>query len=86
MSCRGCCRRRQRGEYYENTAEGMYHGDTEILIYISSKHQSVPPPYARRPPHIHILVDMRGYAGLITRHYPGPGQRRATFDLTMETE
>jgi len=47
---------------------------------------SVPPPYARRPPHIHILVDMRGYAGLITQHYPRAGQSRATFDLTMETE
>jgi len=47
---------------------------------------SLPPPYARRPSHIHILVDMRGYAGLITQHYPRAGQRQARFDLTMETE
>ena len=31
---------------------------------------SVPPPYGRRPPHIHILVDAKGFEGLITQHYP----------------
>lgn len=47
---------------------------------------SFPPPYARRPSHIHILADMRGYAGLITQHYPKRGATRAAFDLVMERE
>ncbi|MFZ2950082.1 MAG: hypothetical protein WA003_11405 [Desulfuromonadaceae bacterium] len=47
---------------------------------------SFPPPYARRPPHIHILVDMRGYAGLITQHYPKSGGKGARMDLVMERE
>jgi hypothetical protein len=29
---------------------------------------------------------MRGYAGLITQHYPTAGKRGATFDLVLETE
>lgn len=47
---------------------------------------SFPPPYARRPSHIHILVDMRGYAGLITQHYPKSGGKGALMDLVMERE
>lgn len=42
--------------------------------------------YARRRPHIHILVDMRGYAGLITQHYPKSGSKGALMDLVMERE
>jgi len=47
---------------------------------------SVPPPYGRRPSHIHILVDAKGFEGLITQHYPKKGKKRATFDLVLETE
>ena len=47
---------------------------------------SFPPPYARRPPHIHILVDIKGYAGLITQHYPKAGKKKARFDLVIERE
>lgn len=47
---------------------------------------SVPPPYGRRPPHIHILVDAKGFEGLITQHYPKKGKKRATFDLVLEPE
>lgn len=45
-----------------------------------------PPPYARRPSHIHILVDMKGYAGLITQHYPKRGVKSARYDLVLERE
>lgn len=45
-----------------------------------------PPPYLRRPSHIHILVDARGFAGLITQHYPRKGDRKASFDLVIEPE
>jgi len=47
---------------------------------------SVPPPYGRRPSHIHILVDAKGFEGLITQHYPKKGKKRATFDLVLEPE
>jgi len=47
---------------------------------------SVPPPYGRRSPHIHILVDAKGFEGLITQHYPKKGKKRATFDLVLEPE
>ena len=45
-----------------------------------------PVAYARRPPHIHILVDKKNFAGLITQHYPKPGKRKARFDLVIERE
>jgi protocatechuate 3,4-dioxygenase beta subunit len=47
---------------------------------------SAPPPYGRRPPHIHILVDAKGFEGLITQHYPKKGKRSATFDLVLVPE
>ncbi len=45
-----------------------------------------PPPYARRPSHIHMLVDAKGFEGLITQHYPKKGKRGATFDLVLVPE
>ena len=47
---------------------------------------SAPPPYGPRPSHIHILVDAKGFEGLITQHYPKKGKKRATFDLVLEPE
>jgi protocatechuate 3,4-dioxygenase beta subunit len=80
-----------RVEFWQAGPDGQYSDAYRATIVTDRKGRyrletSFPPPYARRPPHIHILVDMRGYAGLITQHYPVAGQRRATFDLTMETE
>ncbi|HEY6008236.1 MAG TPA: intradiol ring-cleavage dioxygenase [Geobacteraceae bacterium] len=45
-----------------------------------------PPPYARRPSHVHILVDARDFEGLITQHYPRKGSRQARFDLVLAPE
>jgi protocatechuate 3,4-dioxygenase beta subunit len=80
-----------RIEFWQAGPDGQYSDAYRATIVTDRKGRyrletSFPPPYARRPPHIHILVDMRGYAGLITQHYPRAGQSRATFDLTMETE
>ena len=47
---------------------------------------SFPPGYARRPPHIHILVDVKGFEGLVTQHYPKKGTTSATFDLVLVPE
>jgi hypothetical protein len=80
-----------RIEFWQAGPDGEY-SDAWRATIISDRRgryrltTSFPPPYARRPSHIHILVDMRGYAGLITQHYPVAGKRRATFDLIMETE
>jgi catechol 1,2-dioxygenase len=46
----------------------------------------VPGGYAQRPAHIHILVDVKGFEGLVTQHYPKKGARQATFDLVLEPE
>jgi protocatechuate 3,4-dioxygenase beta subunit len=47
---------------------------------------SFPPGYGRRPSHIHILVDAKGYEGLITQHYPKQGTKEASFDLVLVPE
>ena len=47
---------------------------------------SAPPPYGRRPSHIHILVDAKGFEGLITQHYPKKGKKGATLDLVLKPE
>lgn len=80
-----------RIEFWQAGPDGNYRDAYRATIVTDRRGRyrlttSFPPPYARRPPHIHILVDMRGYAGLITQHYPRAGQRQTTFDLTMETE
>jgi protocatechuate 3,4-dioxygenase beta subunit len=56
-------------------AQGRYRLETDL-----------PPPYVGRPPHIHILVDAAGYAGLITQHYPKRGTSKASFDLVLAPE
>jgi len=80
-----------RVEFWQAAPDGQYSDAYRATIVTDSQGRyklttSFPPPYARRPSHIHILVDMRGYAGLITQHYPKPGKRGATFDLVLETE
>ena len=47
---------------------------------------SLPPGYARRPSHIHVLVDAKGFEGLVTQHYPKQGAKKASFDLVLVPE
>ena len=80
-----------RIEFWQTGPDGKYADAYRATIIADRQGRyrlttSRPPPYAPRPSHIHILVDVRGYAGLITQHYPTAGKRRATFDLVMETE
>ncbi len=42
-----------------------------------------PPPYAGRPPHLHLRVSAVGHAILVTQHYPKAGRREAVFDLVL---
>lgn len=80
-----------RIEFWQAGPGGVYDDAHRATIFSDAKghyrlETAVPPPYARRPPHIHILVDMRGYAGLITQHYPKGGTERARMELVMERE
>jgi catechol 1,2-dioxygenase len=45
-----------------------------------------PPPYERRPPHLHLRVAHPGFRTLVTQHYPAAGQAAATFDLVLAPE
>jgi protocatechuate 3,4-dioxygenase beta subunit len=81
-----------RIEFWQAGPGGVYDDSLRATVYSDPKGRyrletSIPPPYARRPPHIHILVDQRGYAGLIiTQHYPKSGVKGAKMDLVMERE
>lgn len=80
-----------RIEFWQAGPGGVYSDAYRATVYSDPKGRFrletfLPPPYARRPAHIHILVDMRGYAGLITQHYPKNGEKQSTMDLVMERE
>lgn len=80
-----------RIEVWQAGPDGAYGDAWRATLYADKQGKyrlktSFPPAYARRPPHIHILVDMKNYAGLITQHYPKPGTKSARFDLVMERE
>jgi protocatechuate 3,4-dioxygenase beta subunit len=89
----GDCRplRNARIEIWQAGPDGTYDDAHRATIFSNHAGRyrlqtSMPPPYARRPPHIHILVDAKGFEGLITQHYPKNGKKRATFDLVLEPE
>ena len=42
-----------------------------------------PPPYFGRPPHIHLRVSAKGFATLVTQHYPKKGTKKAVFDVVL---
>lgn len=42
-----------------------------------------PPPYERRPPHIHVRVAQPGFRALVTQHYPAAGAAEGSFDLVL---
>ena len=80
-----------RIEFWQAGPGGVYDNRLRATVYSDQKGRyrletSMPPPYAGRPPHIHILVDRRGYAGLITQHYPRSGSKGTSMDLVMERE
>jgi protocatechuate 3,4-dioxygenase beta subunit len=80
-----------RIEVWQAGPAGTYGDAWRATIYADKRGRYrletfAPPPYAKRPSHIHILVDMKGYAGLITQHYPKMRSGRATLDLVLETE
>ena len=80
-----------RIEVWQVGADGVYDEAHRATIITDRQGRyrletDFPVAYARRPPHIHILVDMRNFAGLITQHYPKKGTKKARLDLVLEPE
>jgi len=44
---------------------------------------NAPPPYDGRPPHIHLRVSAKGFATLVTQHYPIAGRNDDLFDVIL---
>ena len=42
-----------------------------------------PPPIEGRPPHIHLKVSAKGFATIVTQHYPVAGANNALFDIVL---
>ncbi|RNC67783.1 MAG: intradiol ring-cleavage dioxygenase [Desulfuromonadales bacterium] len=80
-----------RIEVWQTGPGGAYDDDHRATLFSDRDGRyrletSFPPPYGRRPSHIHILVDAKGFEGLITQHYPRKGSREATLDLVLVPE
>lgn len=80
-----------RIEFWQANPAGVY--DNAHRATIIADHQGryrletdFPAPYAKRPSHIHILVDMLGFTGLISQHYPKRNTSNAIFDLVLSPE
>mgnify|MGYP001107470785 CR=1 FL=1 len=80
-----------RIEVWQVGPDGRYDDDHRATIYSGADGRyrlqtSLPPPYGGGRPHIHFVVDARGYDGVITQHYPLKGAKRAGFDLVLLPE
>ena len=80
-----------RIEFWQAGPAGTYDDAHRATIIADNKGRyrletDFPPPYGQRPSHIHILVDMRGFAGLISQHYPQRNTKSATLDLVLAPE
>ena len=67
------------GQYDDNHRATVFSDKSGSYAFESNR----VPPYAGRPPHIHIRVSIEGYQTLITQHYPNPGDTKANFDLVL---
>lgn len=80
-----------RIEFWQVGPAGTY-DDAHRAAIISDKkgryrlETDFPPPYGQGKPHIHILVDRLGFAGLVTQHYPKQGSRKTVLDLVLAPE
>ena len=80
-----------RIEVWQTGPPGQYDDAHRATLY-SDRHGRyrletvLPPGYASRPSHIHMLVDAKGFEGLVTQHYPRRGATKASFDLVLVPE
>ncbi|WP_224982125.1 peptidase associated/transthyretin-like domain-containing protein [Geomonas agri] len=80
-----------RIEFWQAGPDGRYDDAYRATVYSDRKGryrlQTFPAvPYANRPSHIHILVDVKGFEGLVTQHYPKRGAKGAQLDLVLVPE
>ncbi|QWV95588.1 intradiol ring-cleavage dioxygenase [Geomonas oryzisoli] len=80
-----------RIEFWQAGPDGRYDDAYRATVYSDSRGryrlQTFPAvPYANRPPHIHILVDVKEFEGLVTQHYPKRGAQKAQLDLVLVPE
>lgn len=80
-----------RIEFWQTNPSGQY-DDAHRATVIADRsgryrlETSPPPGYGVRPSHIHVLVDAKGFEGLVTQHYPKPGALGAQLDLVLVPE
>lgn len=75
-------------EFWLANAQGVYDDAHRAMVLAGSAGEyrfesNPPPPYAGRPPHIHIRITATGFQPLVTQHYPQSGEREAVFDLVL---
>lgn len=80
-----------RIEVWQVGPDGRYDDDHRATIFSDTRGRyrlltSFPPPYGEGRSHIHLLVDAKGFDGVITQHYPLKGVKRARFDLVLAPE
>jgi protocatechuate 3,4-dioxygenase beta subunit len=77
-----------RIELWLTGVSGRYDDDHRATVLADTAggyrfESNFPPPYARRPSHIHLRVTADGFQTLVTQHYPTAGTTAATFDLVL---
>jgi protocatechuate 3,4-dioxygenase beta subunit len=80
-----------RIEFWQANAAGTYDAAHRATVITDHRGRyrletDLPASYGQRPPHIHILIDMRGFAGLITQHYPQRNKKHGAFDPVLSPE
>ncbi len=68
---------------YDDTHRATIYSDRQGRYRLST---SFPPPYGGGRSHIHLVVDARGFDGVITQHYPRVGAKQAKFDIVLIPE
>lgn len=68
---------------YDEAHRATLHADKKGRYRLET---DFPPPYGRGRSHIHIVVDAKGFDGVITQHYPAKGTKGARFDLVLVPE
>jgi len=68
--------------------DGRYDDDHRATVITDGKgryrfESNAPPPYYGRPPHIHLRVSAKGFATLVTQHYPEQGRTDGNFDIVL---
>lgn len=80
-----------RIEVWQVGPDGRYDDRHRATMYSDQRGRyrlttSLPPRYGTGKPHIHFVVDAKGFDGVIAQHYPRKGEKRATFDLVLAPE